>query len=208
MLMRREYYEAILQVRGSSASEQLREVLKFVEAEAQRSKYSVQIAKRKRVRGGFDYYLSSKKFAVALGKALQESFGGQRKLSEKLFGISRHTGKTVYRLAVLFRLSSFAKGKIVEADATLMKITSIGKLVHGIDLSSNRKLLFTQGKFAKMKPKAVETFSTVVAKTYPALEVIHPQTFQSVQATNTLGKQLKHGEKVVVVMYKDKAFIV
>jgi len=102
---RPEYFEAILQLRDCTE-----EVRGFVISKI--AKNNIGVAKDLKVKGGWDLYLSDNNFTRALGKKLQDKFGGKVQMSASLWG--KKEGKEVYRVTVLFRLAGFIKGDIVE----------------------------------------------------------------------------------------------
>ena len=97
--MHSQYYEAILQIRDSP-EEVYKAVVQAIEEASRKGVFTSKIEKTK---NGLDYFLSSKSFAAGLGKRLKKRFKGEVKLSRKLYGKSRKTGKLVYRITVLYR---------------------------------------------------------------------------------------------------------
>ena len=93
-----QYYEAILQIRPEK-----KEILDFIKEHLNKRK-NVFISKTIYHKTGSDIYLSSQKFTKSLGNQLKKRFKGELKITRSLYGISKKTGKTVYRLTVLFRL--------------------------------------------------------------------------------------------------------
>ena len=53
---------------------------------------------------GVDLYVTSQRFARALGKRLKKRFDGELVMSRQLFTRDFYTAKEVYRVTVLFRL--------------------------------------------------------------------------------------------------------
>ncbi len=98
------YFEGTLQLRDVS-----QEVLDFVEDELERS--GVKVSKVMEVKGGFDFLLSDNNFTKALGKKLQELFGGELKSSAKLHTMKGD--KELYRGTIMFRPAGFHKGDLV-----------------------------------------------------------------------------------------------
>ena len=92
------YYEAIIQLRPKDE-----EVLHFIIDEVEKRK-EVFISEVKPCKTGYDIYVSSQKFARALGKKLKDRFKGVLKITKTLFSRDRQTSKTLYRATVLFRL--------------------------------------------------------------------------------------------------------
>ena len=97
---RPEYYEAILQLRDCTEA-----VRGFVIAKI--AKENIGVAKDLEVKGGWDLYLADNNFARAVGKNLQDKFGGKVQMSASLWGLK--DGKEVYRVTVLFRCAGFVK---------------------------------------------------------------------------------------------------
>ena len=104
--MRPEYYEGKLQLRNPSEK-----VLDYVEDAIARDG-KVFIAKKDRLKNGYDLQLSSQNFLRNIGRKLQDKFSGELMLSSKLAGRSK-SGKDLYRVNVLFRMYSFRKGSTV-----------------------------------------------------------------------------------------------
>ena len=112
------YFEAIVQLRDVS-----QEVVTFVEEELQRT--NVKISKVKEMKNGLDYYLTDNNQAKALGRSLQERFGGDFKMTSSLFG--RKDGKEIYRVTILFREAPFRKGDLVEYQGESYNVKMMGR---------------------------------------------------------------------------------
>lgn len=93
-----QYYEAIIQLRNPN-----QELLNFVSNQLKRRK-DVFISKEVKQKSGVDIYISSQRFARALGNKMKRSFKGNLKTSRKLHTRSRQTSKEVYRVTILFRI--------------------------------------------------------------------------------------------------------
>lgn len=120
------YYEAILQLRDVAEK-----INSFALAEIQKAK--VPIIKIVELRNGADIYLADSNFARAVGKRLQQSFGGKTVVTASLFGIKK--GKRVYRVTVLFRGVPFRKGdKVIYAGEEYL----IKSLIKDIFLQSTK----------------------------------------------------------------------
>ncbi|MEK6950237.1 MAG: NMD3-related protein [Nanoarchaeota archaeon] len=112
------YYEAILQLRDVSSA-----VITFTEAEFLHHK--IPLAKRDAVQHGYDYYVADSKFTKALGKRLQQQFGGELLVTASLYG--QKDGKEIYRLTILFRAASFRKGDLVSYKGGGYIVQALGK---------------------------------------------------------------------------------
>jgi NMD protein affecting ribosome stability and mRNA decay len=108
------YYEAVLQLRDLSE-----EVLAF--AEKQIIKNRIPIAKKVKLKNGYDYFLADNQFTKALGKKLQQHFGGHQEVTASLH--TKKDGKDLYRVTVLFRGIPFQKGDevIFKGDPYIVK---------------------------------------------------------------------------------------
>ena len=132
---------------------------------------------------------------------LQKEFGGILKISPQLFSKSHLTSKDLYRVNVSFRLLDVKKGEVIKIDEKVVKITSIDKKIRGIDLLTAKKKNFD----LKERYKKLETAETVVVKTKPKLEVLHPETYQSTTLENPV---VTKKEKVVVAVDGNKLWLV
>ncbi len=92
------YYEAIIQLRPFK-----QEVLQFIVAEVGKRK-DVFLTRTEELKTGVDFFLSSQRFARALGKKLNDRFDGKLTISKKINKLDRQTGVVLYRATVLFRL--------------------------------------------------------------------------------------------------------
>lgn len=92
------YYEATIQIRPFS-----QEVIQYVLDEITKRK-DVFIAKTEKLKTGLDVFVSSQRFARALGKKLNDHFDGVLTISKKINRLDRQTGVVLYRATVLFRL--------------------------------------------------------------------------------------------------------
>ena len=110
-----KYYEAVLQLRDVT-----QEVVDLVEEEIHRTKHSV--SKVVELKNGLDYYLADNALTRALGKLLQQKFGGELTVTASLH--TKKDDKEMYRVTVLFRLPHFKKGDTVvyEGEEHVVKI--------------------------------------------------------------------------------------
>ena len=131
------YFQGILQLRNCN-----KEVIDFVENQIEKSmREDVYVSKKVKVVGGVDLYLTSNKFLRSLGKKLKKSFNGELKESEKLFSRNRQTQKNIYRLNVLFRLTDFKKGDVIEFRGRKVKIMSIGSKVQAKEVETGKRII-------------------------------------------------------------------
>ena len=114
------YYEAILQLRNVSE-----EAVNFVRQEI--TKYKIPLSKITEETNGQDYFLADNDFTKALGKKLQQRFGGELRTTASLF--SKKDGKDIYRVTVLFRGVNFKKGDLVQYQGEEYIVRIMGKEV-------------------------------------------------------------------------------
>ena len=134
-----QYFEAILQLRDIS-----QDVINVVEEEI--SRVQMPVAKEVKLKNGSDYYLADKDFTKALGKRLQQQFGGELLVTASLFG--RKDGKEIYRVTVLFRQAPFKKGDVVEYQGEEYEVKLVGK---GIFLQNKKTGKRAHVKYKDMK---------------------------------------------------------
>ncbi len=193
--MQSEYFEATLQLRNLS-----NEMLEFVIDEMVKNK--VHIANEKKHKDGVDFFISSNKFALKIGNALQKKFGGTLKKSRQLFSYDKSAGKDLYRVTVFFKALDFKPGDIVRFGSNIVRIRHLGKKLVGRDVKTGRGV---NVELKSVEPEKLEIKEATVSKSYPWLEVIHPETFQSVKIENS--KKTTKGN-LHVVLDEDKVYMV
>ena len=112
------YFEAVLQLRDVT-----KEVKEYVEEELVKVKLIV--AKKVKIKNGWDYFTADNTLTIALGKRLQQKFGGELNTTSSLH--TKKQGKELYRVTVLFRLPPFAKNDRVEYQGEEWQVNIMGK---------------------------------------------------------------------------------
>ncbi len=136
------YYEATVQLRDVS-----QEVVNFVEEEINRAK--IIVSKVEEVKTGLDYYLADVNQAKALGRLLQERFGGDFKMTSSIFG--RKDGKEIYRVTILFREASFRKKDLVIYQGEEHQVIAMGKDIMLKNLKNHKKIHVKYKEMDQMK---------------------------------------------------------
>ncbi|MBU1030271.1 MAG: NMD3-related protein [Nanoarchaeota archaeon] len=90
------YFEAVLQLRSKN-----QEIINYVDEQIM--KKEVFIMKTEELKNGVDIYLSSKKFAMSLGKKLKKIFNGELQITKKLHTFDKQKSKHVHRYSVCFK---------------------------------------------------------------------------------------------------------
>jgi len=192
-----DYFEGILQVRSADGDEIRKDMLEAVRDEiARHAPRGVYCTKEDVVRNGMDFQLTSQKHVQTIGRRLHEELGGILKINPRIFTRNKQTSKDVFRINVLLELPPFIKGDVVRADDTLIRITKVGKKIIGDDLLHKKGVtLDYRGKHVDVLPAKKASIS----QAYPRLEILDPDTYQSVPLENPPVRALKQGEKVKVV---------
>ena len=192
----KQYFEGILQLRNPS-----QEIIDFIENKLKKHADKFNISKIVEQKLGLDLYITNKKYMQRLANDLQKNFGGIIKKSPHLFSRNRQTSKDIYRLNICLKFYDFKKDDVIKADKRYIKITNIGKKISGINLEQNKRVSFEFPDDVEI----LKRYNTSVCKIKPNIEVLHPETYQSVPVKNKV--KVKLGEKVKVVV-NGKAFIV
>ncbi|NQV08672.1 hypothetical protein HQ529_02335, partial [Candidatus Woesearchaeota archaeon] len=98
---------------------------------------------------------------------------------------------------VLIDLPDFKRRDIIFIDNRIIKVLKIGKRLTGFDVMKNKA---TTIDYQNKKTTLIDVHETEVTKVFPSLEVLHPETFQSVVVGNQ--KKLSIGRKVKVIVEK------
>jgi nonsense-mediated mRNA decay protein 3 len=165
-------------------------------------KNNIFVSKTKKQPNGLDLTISDQKKIQKLGNELKENFGGILKISPRLHTKDKQTSKEIYRVNVFYEMPDYKVGDILKIDNKLILISGIRKNIIGKNLVSMKKISI------EMKNKEysiLKSRETTVSKVYPRLEVLDPETFQSVKIENS--KKVKLGEKVKVVNDSGRFYI-
>ncbi|MBI3034465.1 hypothetical protein HYY72_04875 [Candidatus Woesearchaeota archaeon] len=195
------YYQAILQLRDAS-----QEIEGFVDSHINGSlRKGIFVSRKKKVRNGVDYYISSNKFTINLGRLLEKRFGGCLKVSEKLFSRDRQSSKDLYRVNVLYRPLPVRIGDVISFKGSLVAVRGIGKKISGMNLFTRKQELID---FRRARFDIAGKVTVIVSKVYPEIEVINPETYQGILLVGAPRGSLKIGQKVKVVVSDNRAFFV
>lgn len=196
------YFEGVLQLRDVDE-----EVIDYAVDEARKqNQRGIFITKKLKVRNGFDIYLTKRGYIHELARELLNKFGGETKASKKLFSRDKQRSRDIYRINVLFRQSKFRKGDILNIDNELFKVKKIDRNLTVVNIKTGKKTLIMP-KHIKIRA-AEEVKETIVSLIFPHVEVLHPETFQSVKPENVKNKKLKVNQKVKVVILDGKVWLV
>lgn len=185
------------------------EVLRFVEDYVNSSDNSdFFISKRRKVQNGLDFYMSLNQLTAGLGRELFRRFGGELKVSKRLFSQHHMTSRLLYRVTVLYRMGRFKPGDFILYEGKAFKVTGISKgSVYGLNLDSLRQVEL-EVKLVNRNAEKLKPVKAIISKVRPQLEVIHPSTFQSTSVLpRTSGSKHSPEEKVYVVVAGEKVWL-
>ncbi|MBN1386580.1 hypothetical protein JW968_06445 [Candidatus Woesearchaeota archaeon] len=192
--LKSRYFEAILQLRNESI-----EALDFVRTFLKKSG-KANISKEVRVRNGYDFYITSNNAAKGLAKALNANFGGFLKENYHLHTRDRQTSKDVYRSHILFRMLSFRKGDVIIVGRNPVLVRSTGEKITGFDLKRSKNVSFEPKDY-----EMLDIIKTSVTKVKPVIEILDPESYDSVPTENS--GDVRAGEKVKAVKHDGKFYL-
>ncbi|NTV24533.1 MAG: hypothetical protein HGA85_09315 [Nanoarchaeota archaeon] len=177
------YFEGVLQLRNID-NETISFIDKFLMEER------VFVSGRTETKQGFDLQISDQHKLQNLGQQLARRFGGTVKISERQFSQDRQTSKQTYRVNVLYDGPRFKIGDVMRYERGIFLVTQVRKEISAINLKTGKKETLPVIPDMELVPLV----KTTVTKVYPALEVMDPDTYQSIPAYSSARPAL--GEKV------------
>lgn len=195
------YFEAIIQVRDAD-EESMQRADEIIKKNVEKGKTF--ISKKKKVRGGHDYYLGSKKAAEHAAKEIKEMLGGEMKISPTLAGVK--DGKRVYRNTYSVRFFPLV-GKFVKIDERLYMITSMdGKKLELRDMEGGKKSIYREDLKRAVNLELKVKEARVI---YEEGNYLHVMDMESYKTTIVRKPQGWKGEqKIKIVEYEGKIFAV
>lgn len=182
-----KYYESILQIKNATP-----EVLEFVATAVEKvQNKGIYITKHVLKPRRADLFLTDQTFTKRLAHKIQGEYGGTIQLHPKLFSKNKQSGKQLFRLTVLLDLPKIKKNDVVVVDGKLYRVKSVRDRLHLVDVSGKK----TSVPYAEYS--VLEKKKTKVSKVYPSLEIIDPETYQSVEVRNP-NQKLKLDQNVTV----------
>jgi len=194
-----KYFEAILQIRGKNEAILEKSVDFLQERISGLKQRGVFINKIERFENGFDLFMTSNKLTQVMGRELLNMFGGELKISPRLFSKSHLTSKDIYRVNVFIELPEFARGDFIIQNERVYLVEKVGKKIILRDMQNNSHLITD---YNKLEYKVLPRQKAYVSKTYPQLEVINPHDYQSSMVKNKPERAYVNGEHIDVVIYK------
>ncbi|MFH0874521.1 MAG: NMD3-related protein [archaeon] len=192
-----DYLEGELQLRNLTP-----EIISFVDNYLKSEERRAGVSKRVEFKNGFNLNFNSKKILHDLGNRLYSQFGGVLKESPRLFSRNNQTSKDIFRLNVYYEGPGFSTGDVIKFDNKILKIVKLGKHVTGTDMNGKNITFDTKYKEYSLMQK----YNTTVSRQFPHIEILHPETYQSIPVENKA--EVKIDEKVKVVIDGETAYLV
>ena len=191
-----QYFEGVLQIRNAKFDDPIYEYIHNQVAKL--GTKGVFITKEVPEKDGRDFYMTSKKFMRTLSDKLVMEFGGELKSNPRLFSRDKMTSKDIYRLSIYLKLPDFRKGDSIKVDDKIILISSVGKKITGTDLKTGKRFSIEAKNLDKIEH--LTRAKAQLIKTNPTVEILHPETFQSIEVKNPgkLPKDAKSGQEVIV----------
>jgi len=200
-----KYYEGILQIRNKK-NPRYQEIVALVRNAAKKElEKGVFVQNEIELKDGTDFQLSSKKFIKNMAQQIYNDFGGELKINAQLFSRNHQTGKDVFRVNAIVKLPDYDAGDVIIIDnepVMLKKIIKNEAIGYNYNKDKQVRLVVPD------KPQVISKGSfqeAVVSKRRPDVEVIHPETYQSVRVE---GKSPVKKDKALVFVYGDKVYLV
>ncbi len=202
------YFEAILQIRGTRENE-LERVVQYAHERLEhyaRKNENLFITKEEGKHGGWDIYISDKKEAKKVAEELCRKYGAVLKESPSIVG--RKDGKDVYRMTYSVRLPEYRVGDVIEIDGEYYSIEHIsGHYVKGISLKDGREKTFDSRRHSiNLIKKNGEIENAIVIFPKENEVQILDKDYKTIVAIST--KKLKAGENVKIVRIDGNVYVV
>jgi nonsense-mediated mRNA decay protein 3 len=205
------YYEAIVQVRGSAgspASGELAESRKIAEAVTEscflRGDRLSFIQESKDVKGGIDLVVGSTQQGRSIARAISERFGGSTQESYKLVGM--RDGKNVYRTSILVRLPRLKAGDLVRGRGTFLEVRGFeGKRTACTSLRDGTTVYLSledaEDALVIGNRSSAER-GVVVAGDRDVLEVMDPESYKTISASRPGLLEANPGDEVEFLRFR------
>jgi len=207
------YYEGIIQIRAENRAPTKIEVercLKIIENTFVRAAKSGDrlafITDVFPLPEGADVYVGSNTCARQACRAIVDDTGGSLLESPKLVGAVG--GKGVYRVTFAVRLPEIIAGDIVKMRNQIVLVEKVGKRISGIDLATGHSTSAPEDeKLEKIASRTGARLAIIVSEEGDSIQILDPDTYQSVTIRKPLFLKAAPGEEVPVIKTGQEIFI-
>lgn len=204
------YFESIVQIRGENRGisenekfkirEEVNSLLKSINEERMGF-----ISEIKEIDQGIDIYVGNSRLGKKISRVITEKFGGSYSKSASLIGME--DGQEVHRVTYSVRLPPFKSKDIVEIGGKVIGITSVGKIIEGINIENGkpykRNWKYIKDKeMKKIGDKRNLKKGTISLISGNEVQIIEPWDFKniSLRKPEFLTKD-KEGKKISMLKY-------
>ena len=195
------YYEGILQVRNTR-----KEITEYIKDYVLDKEKAIVINNIVEDGDNADFYFADKSNIRPMAQKLRRKYGGYIKENAKLHSRDMQESTETYRYTSIIHFPTFKEGDIIEKDGEIYKVTSLGKLISAKNIRKGKKTSFKYEEDSNIEVKEVK--ETQVSQDRPHLEVLHPETYQSIDVENPFNLHPKPGQSVNIVMHDEKPYLV
>ncbi|MCF7866305.1 hypothetical protein K9L67_00825 [Candidatus Woesearchaeota archaeon] len=195
------YFEGILQVRN--ITKEIKDYIKH-----QIEKNNIPINKISQTKETADYFFQKKNQMEPLALKIMRNFGGIISNNAQLFSYNSQTSKDIFRVNTLLTIPKFTTGDIIIRDDKPLKITGTKKIITTTNLELGKKFAFKlEEKDLEITPE--KKYKTRITKTHPQLEIMDPETYQSVNVQKNPKEIIEYssGQKVNVIKFKNQYYL-
>ena len=203
-----KYFEAVVQIRGSSKPpskaeiDKCREISFSLADAAYRSGDQLAfIQDIKETKGGMDLIIGSTRLGKQIARSVFEHFGGRILESASLAG--KKDGIDIYRTTILVRFPHLKRGDIISHQGILFEVIGLaGRKTLLKSLEGHRRASFNEEdaeKIVVLGNRADAKRAVVVAKDDKVLEILDPDSYQIAVASRPSRFAVDEGEEVLVV---------
>ena len=209
-----KYYEAIVQVRADGrnlSKTEIKEIKNRINQRIdamQKSNRNIFLGREEEVRGGMDFYLSSKNAGVLIAKELVQIFGAGFSESSSLFG--QKDGKRIYRMTYLVRLPKYHVQDFLVVGDEVVKIIRIrGKAVKFLNLrdwteSSHKPQELENAKV--LGGNELIKSAVVISQSKNEIQILDPDEYNTIEILKP--KDVEIGDVVNIIKCEKGIFIV
>ncbi len=203
-----KYFEAVVQIRGSSKPPTKAELDKckdisfsLTDAAYHSGDQLAFIQDIKETKGGIDLIIGSTQLGRQIARAIFEQFGGRILESASLAG--KKDGTDIYRTTLLVRFPHLKRGDIVSNKGTLFEVTGFaGRKTLLKSLEGHRRDSINEEdaeKIVALGSRLDAKKALVVAKDEKVLEILDPDSYKITVASRPKDLTIDEGEEVLVI---------
>lgn len=203
-----KYFEAVVQIRGSSKPPSKAEIDKckdisfsLMEAAYRSGDQLAFIQDIKETKGGIDLIIGSTQLGKQIARSIFEHFGGRILESASLAG--KKDGIDIYRTTILVRFPHLRRGDIISRQGTLFEAVGFaGRKTLLSSLEGRRRDSINEEDAEKIEVLGNRAFAKkamVVAKDEKVLEIMDPDSYKIAVASRPSNLTIEEGKEVLVV---------